>query len=119
MQHWFTPLGKRSWDVSLLEEEEQALVGWMPLPTGRALDAGQELGPGEKKATGGQGRDRRACEARKDPYRLQEHLLAHRSIYYGSDHFRNSEYKLLRMVKLFCYILVRLSMSRKIFEVLT
>jgi hypothetical protein len=60
MRHWFTPLDVRSRDVSLLEEEEQTLLGWMALPAGRALDAGQELGPGEKKDAGRQGKDRRA-----------------------------------------------------------
>jgi hypothetical protein len=99
-----------------LEEEEQALLCRMPLPTGRALDAGQELGPGEKKDAGGQGGNRRVCRARKNPYRLQEHLLAHRSIYYGGDHFGNNKYKLLGVVKLSRYIRVCLSMSRKISE---
>jgi hypothetical protein len=37
------------------------LLGWMALPTGRALDAGQELGSGEKIDAGRQGKDRRAC----------------------------------------------------------
>jgi hypothetical protein len=87
----------------------------MPLPTGRALDASQELGSGEKIDAGRQGKDRRACRGWEDTYWLHKHLLARGSIYDCNCHFKNSRYKLLGVAKLPFSILAWLPMSRKMY----